>query len=96
MKRPRAPFMRPATSSEAMTVNAVTKLGYTTAYVVTVWASFHSADAGVRELMMEPHGSGETTNTMNAMRASGSLKSRPPATRGSTYAHNTYAGSRRK
>src|ERR1041385_7236366 len=33
---------------------------------------------------------------MNASRASGSLKSRPPATRGSTVYHTTYAGSSQK
>jgi hypothetical protein len=30
-KSPVAPFIRPATSSDAMTVNAVTRLGYATA-----------------------------------------------------------------
>src|SRR5712675_1971635 len=43
LNRPVAPFMRPATSSEAMMVKAVTKLGYITENVSTVCASFHPA-----------------------------------------------------
>src|SRR6266496_1371176 len=94
---PVAPCIRPATSIEAVTVNAVTKLGNRMPNVRNVCSSFHPADTpGSMNWWWKPTGVDSTMNSTNTSRASGSLNSFPPATRGSTVYQITYAGNSQK
>src|SRR5688500_12075848 len=84
-KSPVAPFTRPATSSDAITVKAVTKLGYRIAYVEIVCVSFQPAlIPGSENWWWKPTGVDSKMKRTKTMRPSGSLNSRPPATVGST------------
>src|SRR5216117_2212960 len=90
---PVAPLARPATSIDAVTVNAVTKLANRIPNVSTVWNSFHEAGMpGSMNWWWKPTGVERTTNHTNTSRASGSLNSFPPATFGRIVYHTTYAG----
>ena len=94
---PVAPRMRPATSSEAVTVNAVTKLGNRMAKVAMVCAIFQpAAIPGSMNWWWKPTGVDRMMNSANTIRASGSLNNLPPASRGRTVYHTTYAGSSQK
>ncbi len=85
-----APRSRPATSSDAVTVNAVTKLGNRIPNVSTVCSSFHDAGTpGSMNWWWNPTGVESTMNSTNTSRASGSLNSLPPAALGSTAYHTT-------
>ena len=73
-----------------MTVNAVTKLGNRIPNVSRVWSSFQ--DAGIPGSMnwwWKPTGVDRMMNRTKTSRASGSLNSFPPATRGSTVYQTT-------
>src|SRR5215471_2291729 len=97
LNKPLAPCILPAISSEAMIVNAVTKLGYMTEKVRIVWVSFHPAlIPGSANWWWNPTGTESNTNIMKTTRPSVSLNSFPPATFGNTVYQSTYAGSSQK
>src|SRR6266542_2940597 len=76
--RPVAPCMRPATSIDAVTVNAVMKLGNRIAKVRNVCSSFQPADTpGSMNWWWKPTGVENRMNRTKTRRASGSLNSLP-------------------
>ncbi len=82
---PVPPRSRPATSSEAITVKAVTRLGNEMAMVLKVWNSFQAAGIpGSWNWWWNPTGVESTRKRVKTIRASGSEKSLPPASRGAT------------
>src|SRR5258705_3930822 len=95
--QPRPPRARPAVSSEAVTLKNVSRLGKKTAKVRSACRSFHAWwMPGSAYWWWMPIGVDRIRNKMNDVRAIGSLKSLPPAWRGTRVYHHTYAGRRPK
>ena len=91
------PRARPAVSSEATTLKNVSRLGKNTANVSSACRSFHPwwMPGSVYWWWM-PIGVDRTRNRMKEVRAIGSLRSLPPAWRGTSVYHDTYAGRSQK
>src|SRR5215510_6689563 len=94
---PVAPRARPPTSIDAVTVNAVMKLGNRIANVRNVWSSFQPAETpGSMNWWWKPTGVENRMNSTNTSLASGSLNNFPPTTWGSSVYQITYAGNSQK
>ena len=88
---------RPPISSEATTLKNVSRLGKNTAKVRKAWKSFHPWwMPGSAYWWWRPSGVERSRNRMKEVRAIGSLRSLPPAWRGTSVYQETYAGRSQK